>query len=100
MTQRLASIQAKARKEVEVKGNYSRYNSFERKFRLKNWAQDEEERQRGIKNQKIQAKIASMRPQIGSHRFWEVDYQQKTKMKREIRPSRGSLLLEKKPFMA
>ena len=40
MTHRLASIDHTARKEVSVNGDYSRYHSFERKFRQKNWFQD------------------------------------------------------------
>lgn len=38
MNQRLASIQTTNRKEILINGNYSRYNSFERKFRSKNKA--------------------------------------------------------------
>lgn len=39
MTHRIASIESTSRKEVEVNGNYSRYNRFERNFRLNKWAQ-------------------------------------------------------------
>ena len=41
MNDRLASIQLTSRKEVDVDGNYARYNSLERKFRLKNRAKAE-----------------------------------------------------------
>jgi hypothetical protein len=75
MEQRLASIAVTGRKEVNVKGNYSRYNSFERKFRQSNWLREEEQRQREAKNRKIQEKIKSMKPQIGDRRFWESSYQ-------------------------
>lgn len=41
-----------------------------------------------------------MKPQVGSNKFWLADYKNKTQMRREVRSSKGSLLLEKKSFMA
>lgn len=96
MTHRLASIDHTARKEVSVSGDYSRYHSFERKFRQKNWFQDEVERLRDLKNQKIKEKIKSIKPQVGSLRAWEASYQENTKLAKSRKSFKGDLHIDRK----